>query len=317
MSLVNDVIELTKIEEGVVSLSETNFNLDSVIHEVLEILSESATKKHLELNLDLEQCHQFDLHGDETMFRQILINLLSNAIKYTEHGHVSLKLATAQPEEELIQLVVQISDSGPGIPKEMHSLIFEPFADLPQSHLGKGLGLSITKSLTELMNGLIEFESVPGQGTKFTVTLPFGHPRRMSNEVNDVDISSDIRRILVVDDKKIICDIVCRQLTQLKLEARSCADPKEVKNVAKSWKPDLILLDLRMPNRCGFEVLADIKSKTPDQIVIAMTGDSTDEIREKTINSGFDGFLAKPFQISQLRDAINKTSKSLVSSETP
>ena len=308
LSLVNDVIELTKIEEGVVRLSEKNFNLDTVIHEVLEILSESASKKDLELILDLEKCHQFDLHGDETMYRQILINLLSNAIKYTEQGHVKLKLATQQ-EQSCIQLVVEISDSGPGIPEEMHSLIFEPFADLPQSHLGKGLGLSITKSLTELMNGDIEFESVPDHGTTFVVTLPFGFPRDTANVSHDIEISPEIRRVLVVDDKKIICDIVCRQLAQLQLETRVCADPLQAKMIATDWKPDLVLLDLRMPSQCGFDVLAEIKTLFPNQLIIAMTGDSTDEIRQKTIESGFDGFLAKPFQISRLRDAINKATR--------
>lgn len=311
MSLVNDVLEVTEIARGAVIAKEESFDVDDVMNDVLVILSESAESKGLEIDFhsDLEQTKFF---GDSSILRQILINLAGNAIKQTSVGFVKTTFSgEADSAGNTILLKGSVEDSGPGIPHEYHKYLFEPFAKLPNSHLGKGLGLHITKLLVETLGGKLEFETEVGFGSRFMFEIPY----RLNSQATvsfekSVELDSSLK-ILVVDDKQVIREIACRQLVQLGYQSDSCGDlPTTIEKIT-SWQPDIVLLDLRMPEHDGFHVLQKIWAEfvSPPRI-IAMTGDATAQVRRSVVEAGFNGFIAKPFRLSQLKKLVEQASQS-------
>ncbi len=311
MSLVNDVLEVTEIARGAIVAKEESFDVKEVMNDVLVILSESADAKGIELSFQSE-LEETQFFGDCTILRQILINLAGNAIKQTSVGFVRAKFSGhANFADDTILLKGLVEDSGPGIPEAYHKYLFEPFAKLPNSHLGKGLGLHITKLLVETLGGKLQFETEVGFGSRFIFEILYRlNPQSTVSHEKNVELDSSLK-ILVVDDKQVIREIACRQLARLGYQADSCgALPETIKRIS-SWQPDIVLLDLRMPEHDGFHVLKKIRSEcvtTP--LVIAMTGDATDQVRRSVVDAGFNGFIAKPFRLSQLKKLVEQAGRS-------
>ncbi len=308
MSLVNDVIEVTKIEDGVLQINENHFNLYELAADVRCILNSSAECKNLSLSFDMDHCQDVWLFGDDTMLRQILINLVSNAIKFTDVGQVSVEVSTVPTHNNGCKVNIKVSDTGAGIPRELHGNLFQPFSDLQNRNVGKGLGLYITKSLVELLNGHISFESSTSSGTVFRLEIPFSTSQTQRVAQRNT-IGFQQARVVVVDDKQIMRQLICDMLLQLGHDAQGAETLETALELIEEWQPDFVLLDLRMPGVSGFEFHEAIRAKFPERPqIIAMTGDATTEMRRKALDVGFDSFLSKPFLKAHLKKALLQSS---------
>ena len=214
-------------------------------------------------------------------------------------------MATSLAPEGDVSFQATVRDTGRAIPLEYHDQVFEPFVESDRNSHGKGIGLYISHSLIQWLGGDIQFESTPGNGTTFTVSLKLW---RLSGKMLEHSIREVARpdlKVLVVDDKETIRDLICQQLEELGQQAKACTTVDETLSMIKTWKPNVVFLDLRMPGNSGFDFLERMKGELPEMpLTIAMTGDPTAHIKESALDAGFDVFLPKPFRSSQLNQAL-------------
>lgn len=315
LDLLNDVLDLSKIEADRVDLENINFDLRLTVESIADTLAPKASCKGLELASMVDHRVPTLLRGDPGRLRQILINLLGNAVKFTEKGEVVIRVELKQETEDNATLVFSVTDTGIGIPQDKQQKIFDSFTQADGSttrkYGGTGLGLSICRRLVELMRGQIGVESEPGKGSRFwfTVTL------LKQKEFRDVSPSfpQDVRgkRILVVDDNETNRMILLKMVESFGCFARAVKSGAEalkvLKDETRGHDPfDLVLLDLRMPQMDGEQTLSAIK-KDPDKkdvavLVLTSVGVRGDVARLEAL--GCAGYLIKPVKQSQLFDAI-------------
>ena len=306
MNLVNDVIEVSKIEDGSFQTTPRNFLISNLVKSLRNIYGESAEKRSVDLTIDESRCQVNAVCGDETALRQILLNLISNGIRSAENGFVRVFIESDIVRRNVVQFSARVEDSGPGIPEQYREQVFEPFAVFHSPGAGKGLGLHITKSLVTLLGGDIQFESEPGKNTTFYFNLQLRLPENVTTSVVSQGRVPGLK-ILIIDDKKTIRDLVRIQLEQLGHDSRSCETMDDAVEIVGSWSPDFVLLDLRMPGNNGFELLEHLREQFDDlPTMIAMTGDATLDVKRSAFVAGFDGFLSKPFQKGQLHQILVK-----------
>lgn len=306
LSLINNVLSLSKIEAGRITLDQTAFDLLSVVRDVENVLRFRAEEKHLRFNnvIDSARPPSFVI-GDPVRVRQILINLVGNAIKFTETGSVTLK--TSWSEDRALFRVI---DTGPGIePEELRGL-FEPFV---QSESGKrasegtGLGLALSRNLATLMAGDITVESVPGKGSTFSVELSLPRARGDQRSVADERVVAALApeegeiRILVVDDNSINRTVLSRILIQTGFVVREAASGEEALELWRAWKPHFIWMDKRMRGLDGLEVTRRIRAfEETDHLqrvpIIALSASALDHESAEIFAAGCDDFVAKPFR---------------------
>ena len=311
--LVNDILEVARVEREEIDFHSRSFEVSHTVRSVQDILAGKANKKSLEFIVDIDIASGLTLIGDESKLRQILLNLVGNAIKFTNEGTVHLGIATkpSENESDTIEVNIQVSDTGCGIPASEQDMIFDrfTFASSNDHKFGSGLGLYITKLLVLKLDGKIELESQVGDGTVVKVNLPFlmdpGPSESIELERNQ-QVPKNIQ-ILVVDDQQPVCDSLCARLKMMGYETRATNLPENALDLVVQWKPDLVLLDLRMPRLSGFEVFAQILESNERPIVIAMTGDATTETKATCQRLGFDNFLIKPFNMNDLQNVLPKT----------
>lgn len=315
LDLLNDVLDLSKIEADRVDLENINFDLRLTVESIADTLAPKASCKGLELASMVDHRVPTLLRGDPGRLRQILINLLGNAVKFTEKGEVVIRVELKEETEDNATLVFSVTDTGIGIPQDKQQKIFDSFTQADGSttrkYGGTGLGLSICRRLVELMRGQIGVESEPGKGSRFwfTVTL------LKQKEFRDVSPSfpQDVRgkRILVVDDNETNRMILLKMVESFGCFARAVKSGAEalkvLKDETRGHDPfDLVLLDLRMPQMDGEQTLSAIK-KDPDKkdvavLVLTSVGVRGDVARLEAL--GCAGYLIKPVKQSQLFDAI-------------
>jgi len=311
--LLNDILDLARIESGKVSISKTHFNLGSVIDMSIAPVRLNAIEKNLELLWHVAENVPAWLLGDPDRLRQIILNIVKNAIKFTSEGRITIDVERDEFSEHGISLKFSIRDTGIGIPEDKQDTIFEPFSQVensaPQNYGGVGLGLAISKQLIEMMGGRIRVESQPGKGTVFYFTVIFEvSPEQTLKAESKDDIFSppdSLLKILVAEDEPISQRVLTELLKREKHEVTVVSNGKAAVQTALNGKFDLILMDIQMPEMDGLEASRQIKEKMNIPI-IALTADVLKGGRERYIAAGMDEYIPKPIQKAELLSKINK-----------
>ena len=315
LALINDILDLSKLEAEQITLNPCDFDLQRCCDETVRLLRPQAEIKDLELSLERDADLPRYLHGDDHRLRQILINLIGNAIKFTEKGRVRVSVDAEQRADGSVMLHCAIADTGIGIPKDMLTGIFERFsqadAAISRRFGGSGLGLAISRRLAEAMGGRITVSSEIGTGSCFTIELPF-EVARSSDVAEDTARDNRIRseglqglRLLVAEDNRVNRLLVQKFLKEVALELEFAKDGAEAVELAQHFKPDIILMDVSMPVIDGLEATRIIRSNgQPQPVIIALTANAFDTDREACLAAGMDEFLTKPINRSQLLDVL-------------
>ncbi|MGF1542727.1 MAG: ATP-binding protein [Pleurocapsa sp.] len=313
LNLINDVLDMSKIEAGQVSLEFKRFNLADCLNDIHEMFVLPSQTKGLQLITQTSKDIPEHIVSDENKLRQVLINLLSNAIKFTKTGEVNLTVSCKTSE----CLLFQVRDTGSGIAPEELELLFEPFIQTKagrKSGEGTGLGLSITSNFVRLLGGEIQVESVVGVGTTFSFQLPLNLMQFQSHsqvtrtsqiEGTEKTITSLVSgqpeyRILVVDDNPANRTLLLQLLTKVGFTVREADNGQQAVKLASDWHPHLIWMDLQMPVMDGFIATQKIKAHHPHIVIIALTANVFVETKEKVLACGFDDSLHKPCSKAEL-----------------
>jgi two-component system sensor histidine kinase/response regulator len=307
LGLINDVLEVSKIEAGRLTLHTAPFDLPALFHNIIELFRLSASTKRLDLIAEVATDLPQYVYGDESKLRQVLINLLGNAVKFTATGGVTLRAAYQGAETP--SLLVEVADTGEGIAEEQISRLFEAFSQTDSglhAQESSGLGLAISRQYVQLMGGDIGVTSRLGEGSvfRFTILLPLAdaqEPRRAA-ERRVIELADNQReyRLLVVDDKWESRKLLVTWLADVGFAVREAANGEEAIAVWEEWSPQLIWMDVRMPVLDGYEATRQIKATLKGQatVIIALTASAFDHERAIVLSAGYDDFVRKPVRES-------------------
>jgi signal transduction histidine kinase/CheY-like chemotaxis protein len=315
LTLINDILDLSKIEAGRLEIQPQPVNLQLVVEEVRQIFTMKVNEKHLELLVEYDQNIPRALVLDEARLRQVLLNLVGNAVKFTDVGHVSITVHLIEQQDiaSTVNLLLTVEDTGIGIPENQITAIFEAFKqqDGQSTHKygGTGLGLTISRRLVELMHGQITVRSTVGQGSVFEIWLrnvpvAVGEDVKMRREsaLTAKTFSFERGTVLVADDAPSNRALLREWLAQAGLTIIEAEDGRQAVQMAQEHHPDVILMDLRMPNLDGYEATQQIKAQIETQAIpiIALTAIATTDETAKARSCGFDGYLVKPLVIQTI-----------------
>jgi len=315
LGIINDILDISKIEAGRLTLESIDFNLRELLEKVCEIMAVRAHEKGLELAYHIAPDVPVELMGDPLRLRQILTNLIGNALKFTEKGEVVVKIKKQEEKDGVVEMLFSVRDTGIGIPPEKVNSLFKKFTQVDSSttrkYGGTGLGLSISKNLVELMGGRIWIESKLGEGSTFyfTIKAPLQSEPRKETQV----IAADIKglKVLVVDDNETNRLILRETLlgwgaivTETDNGEAALFELKKAKEAGEPFK--LVLLDCRMPGMDGFAVAEQIKNdeNLAGMIVMMLTSDNRDSHIQKAKEVGITKYLVKPLKRSDLWGAL-------------
>ncbi|KDN96129.1 hypothetical protein EI16_07520 [Hydrogenovibrio marinus] len=306
LMLINDILDLSKIEAGKMTLDKQATNPTDLFQEIADIFSMNVQQKGLDLFMDVAPDLPEAILLDSVRLRQVLFNLLGNAVKFTESGYIKLSVRAInldQPRSKL-DLLIEVEDTGIGIPAEEQSRIFNVFEQQSgqdnRKFGGTGLGLSITKRLVEMMEGEIQVESEAGKGSKFKILLhqmdiaSTHSPQYMANRLNLNRIHFRFSRILVVDDIADNRELIAQNFIDTQVQITQAQNGQEALDKAMAEDFDLILMDIRMPVMDGYEAAQRIKAEKPAIPIIALTASVMQDEFEKAKRAHFDGYLRKP-----------------------
>ncbi|MCK8823720.1 PAS domain S-box protein [Fuchsiella alkaliacetigena] len=314
LNLINDILDISKIEAGILEVDLVVMDLKSLLDDMERIFLQEAEEKGLSLMIDYESSLPL-IEFDEGRLRQILLNLIGNAIKFTQQGHVKITVKTeAESKAEQLKLIIEVEDSGIGINEEDQERVFAPFTQQKgqkiEDYEGTGLGLTITRRLTELLGGKITLDSELGAGTVFRLEFPEVNIVEATTEDEEENFKENIyftgAEVLVVDDVN-----SNRKLLKTKLENKGLTVIEAASGttgVAKAveFEPELILMDIKMPQVNGYQAKQRIRDKGLEMPIIALTAYATKAERERAKAVGFDGFIAKPIEDDKLNRELAK-----------
>jgi len=320
VAIINDILDLQRVESGRIELSDEPFSLIEVLEGVRGLLSAQATGKGLDFTLVIDPDLPEVVVGDPLRLRQVLINLAGNAVKFTTEGGVTLAARLVQPAAASAVIDFEVRDSGPGIAPEKKAAIFETFVQGGAGVEGTGLGLAISQRLVALMGGRIEVTSVVGEGSSFgfRLRLPLGEMDSMDGSTRSlgtntpVGVAAPSRRIvLVVDDSATSRNLVMRQLARLEIGAMAVGSGAEALAILDEGLPiGLLLIDVDMPDLDGPATTVILRgSRDPRAAavsVVALVSGSNEEQLARCQESGMDGHLSKPVDISELRRVVEE-----------
>lgn len=318
LSIINDVLDLSKIESGKVELEEANFDLRACLRESLELVRPLAEEKGLELQLKYAEDVPHWFVGDVTRLRQIAVNFLGNAAKFTSEGRVCIgveECGVVAPGRRTIRIWVK--DSGIGISQEIQARLFTEFTQADSSttrkYGGTGLGLAISAKLAHLMGGEVQVESELGVGSTFTLslTLPMGRPEEAASMgATDPPSSSRSLRILLAEDNAVNQKVARLMLRKLGLECHAVGNGQEALEELERAPHgyDLIFMDLQMPVLDGLEATRMLVEQHGEGLppVVAMTANAFTEDQERCFAAGMSGFVSKPLSVGALRRALKE-----------
>ncbi|GBG14729.1 ATPase [Novimethylophilus kurashikiensis] len=311
LTLINDVLEMSKIEAGRVQLNNEAFNVGNMVRDVMDMMEIRSREKGLRLILDQSSQFPSYIKADEARLRQILINLVGNAVKFTQQGGVTVRLGVLAPLKD--KLLIEVEDTGPGISIEEQQHLFQPFVQLgkPDAQKGTGLGLAITRQYAQLMGGTVGVNSTPGVGSTFRVELPFEKVDQVeivipqtvdAGEVVGLAPGQPDYRVLIVEDQLENRMLLVQLMQHLGIACKTAENGEEAVRLFEAWRPQLIWMDRRMPVMDGIEATRKIRA-LPDGgkvKIVAVTASVFTEQREEMLQAGMDDFVRKPYRFSEI-----------------
>jgi signal transduction histidine kinase/DNA-binding response OmpR family regulator len=319
LNLINDVLDMAKVEAGSISVENDNVDLGELVLDITDLMNVRAEEKNLQLILD--QSSQFPLYvrTDAAKLRQMIINLIGNAIKFTEQGGVTLRLSV-QPSDDSqhLLLIIEVEDTGIGITAEDQKRIFESFVQVGKvtKQKGTGLGLAITRKYVELMGGRINVESIPGKGSKFQLEIPVYRVEEIESRaakikrgrVIGIASGQNEYRLLIIEDQMENWMLLQRLLEDVGFQVRVAENGIKGIEIFQAWLPHLIWMDVRMPVMDGLEATKRIRALDGgrDVKIIALTASVFKEERNNIVAAGMDDFVRKPYHPEELFDCLVK-----------
>ena len=318
LALVNDVLEMAKIEAGRVTLNPTAFDLYALTDSVETLFSMQANEKGLELRIIRSDDVPRFVIADENRLRQVFVNLVGNAVKFTEKGGVTLRVGARHEDGGALHLLAEVEDTGPGIaPEELDGLFeyFEQAGAGRRAESGTGLGLAISRGFVHLLGGEITVRSEVGKGSVFSFDVAVEEAAAKAaaggaeaRRVTGLRAGEPRYRVLVADDAADNRELLVQLLEPVGFDVRAVADGKQAVREFRSWHPDLVLMDMRMPVMDGYEATRRIRATSAGAHVpiIGVTASVFSEMRHEVFAAGVDDFLGKPFSDSELFDKIRR-----------
>ena len=335
LDIINDILDLSKIESGRMSLEKIDFNLDDIIEESISILSPKILDKGLKVEREIEAHTPLYLKGDPKRIRQVYINLLSNAVKFTEKGFIKVYVTSKEIDTNTYEIFSSVQDTGIGIPSDRMDLLFKPFSQLDGSHTrkygGTGLGLAICKEFINLMGGDIGVESTKNEGSKFYFTLQLeqGDKEKVispdslvssrleekgGKEIadNKIQLTKDSRgafKILLAEDNFINQKVALRIMSEAGYKADAVMNGFQAVKAVEDNKYDVILMDVQMPEMDGMTAtrkIRELKSENGNVPIIAITAHALMGDKEKCLEAGMDDYLSKPIRSEVLIQKLDK-----------
>jgi len=328
LEIINDILDISKIESGKYEIINAEYDFGKMLSEVILLVKERLEEKKVELRIELTPQLPSILLGDAKRIRQVLLNVLGNAVKFTQKGFIRFSVEKNGIDAETDMLIFRIQDTGIGIRQEDMKKLFGAFDQVDTKRnravQGTGLGLAISKNLCELMNGTISVESVYGEGSTFTVTIPQkvidreplnleearSKQEKMMKEKfkpSEVKINGE-RQVLVVDDNEINLMLATHLLQPYNLTVDTATSGREALDKAKEKEYHLIFMDHMMPEMDGVEATAELRKCEPEYCksvpVVALTANAVDGAREELLAAGFDDYMAKPINVRQLEEIL-------------
>ncbi|WP_024333978.1 ATP-binding protein [Desulfotignum balticum] len=319
LDLINDILDMSRIEAGRVTIQTTEFSLVNLLDEVAEMFHLQVAAKGLQWQLEKPDRIPDLVSGDDARLRQVLINLVGNAVKFTESGKITVRVSMQADLEDpdRLCLIMEVEDTGPGIDQTDLAHIFEPFEQGREIRDigGTGLGLPISRRLVEMMGGRMTVESSKGSGSCFRFHVPVkpvAAKMKLKKTPSQIPIGlahgTDLKRILVVDDLKVNRILLTSILTPLGFDIRTAQNGEQALEIAAAWSPHAVFMDIRMPVMDGYEAIRRLKAdETTAHIpVIAITAIMFDEDKKKIFDVGSDNFIGKPFKLEEVFEVLKK-----------
>lgn len=318
LNMINDVLDISKIEAGRFELENRPCDLTKLLNDIGVMINIRAVDKQLNFWLEISSDMPEFVLLDDGKLRQVLINLLSNAVKFTTKGEIFLRVNAKPLSDDMTTLIIEVIDTGIGIPADKQHELFKPFVQLVQNNSeikGTGLGLAISKSLVTLMEGQISVTSIFGEGSNFKVELPVTLSNASAIEVEQdwqqvKQLAPDQQewRLLVADDNADNRLLLTTMLTDIGFQVREAQNGQEAIAIFEQWQPHLIWMDMRMPVMNGYEATAKIRQMQGGEKIkiIALTASAFREQHAQIINAGCDAVLHKPIHVSEIFAALVK-----------
>ena len=316
LALINDVLEMSKIEAGHVSLRKTSFDLHALIEDIEVMFRVRTDVKGLDLNVEVSDDFPKYVVSDDGKIRQILINLIGNAVKFTDKGGINIRADLVEKSDQNLKLYIEVEDSGIGIKNEDLVKIFNYFEQVTSRtklHEGSGLGLAISKQFTTLLGGDITVKSKYGKGSnfRFEFVVQKGKKEDVFIEYNSkrvVSLTEEYKnfKVLVADDRETNRRVLTNLLKLVGFEVREAVNGKEALDIYQNWKPPLVLMDMVMPVMDGFEATRQIKElkEGRDTAIIAITASVLEDQVDMVLKTGTSDFIRKPFKEAELFEKI-------------
>ena len=328
LAIINDILDLSKIEAGQTESEDIDFHLPSLLNSVATILSVRAIERNVKISIDIHPSVPEGLRGDPTRLRQILINLVGNGVKFTENGNVEI-FATKDSDKKLL---FSVKDNGIGIPIEKQELIFESFTQADsmttRKYGGTGLGLTICKKLTQILGGEMGLSSVPGEGSTFFFSYPL-HPAK-SDTTPDMDEPEPAAtcellkdaHILLVDDNEDNRNLLCLYLRNTPFTLETAENGLEALELFKKTRFDIVFMDLEMPVMDGYEATRqfrqwEVETDSPQTPIVALTAHAFVRFKKKCMEAGCNDYLTKPVRRDTLIHCISKHVQIATTTDVP
>jgi two-component system sensor histidine kinase/response regulator len=328
LGLINDILDFSKIEAGKMDVENIHFHLDEVLDHLATLVTMKAQEKGLEVLFSISRVVPRNLLGDPLRLGQVLTNLANNAVKFTEQGEIIVSIKCLKDEGKHVELEFSIKDTGIGLTQEQIGKLFQSFSQADSSttrkYGGTGLGLTISKSLVEIMGGKIWVESEVGQGSKFIFTAVFEKDVQQSETILCVSESLSGKRVLIVDDNETARDVLSHALKGLSFDVSSASSGSEAINMVEDADGDnpyeFIVMDWQMPEMNGIrtsEIIKNHKRLKHIPKIIMLTAYGREEVSSEAEVVGIDAFLVKPMNTSVLFDTIMEVFGEKVESRKP
>ena len=328
LNIINDILDFSKIEAGKLNIEKISFNIIDLLNSLEVIFIQKANDKNISFNMHIDEHTPQYVFGDPTRLNQILINLISNAIKFTQIGSVNLYCEIKSIENEVVQFLFKVKDTGIGISSDKTSSIFERFnqgnTETTRKYGGNGLGLAIVKQLVEIQHGEINLKSIEGIGSEFMVTISY--PISYENNQMPIEKASNqllikttkTQCILLAEDNKLNQKLSFAYLTNFGLQVEIAENGIEALDKFKNKTYDLILMDIQMPLMDGYQATKKIREEFKSTIpIIAMTATIIANERDKCLSYGMNDYISKPFKEIELFNVLNKYLKNDLSIKHP